>query len=370
LDIVAEVYNIILFTMDTGTESYDISEAYSECEAQRRERMEAFFVDNANAMLFRNNAFSYGVLVKEQRNAPLENTEKCVEFFKGIMEGAREQDWFLAVGQPVERLSSIKLSYHTASKAFARRYLYDGSVLYYGNLEQEETKKDDSRFLKKIDINALNPATLERFLGSGLLDETEDFVRDYFQAIGHEAMESLVFRNYVILNVRFSVLGFLQKLGCEPGRLEGQDTEQELMERAQSMETAQKYAQDIIRNAIMLRDENSGNRNRSILKSAIEYIDTHYVDESLSLNTAAQVANISANHFSALFSQNMGQTFIEYLTALRMEHARELLRCTGKRSSEIAAEVGYKDAHYFSYLFKKTQGMTPSEYRKTREDRG
>lgn len=154
------------------------------------------------------------------------------------MEGAREQDWFLAAGQPVERLSSIKLSYHTASKAFARRYLYDGSVLYYGDLEQEETKKDDSRFLKKIDINALNPAVLERFLGSGLLDETEDFVRDYFQAIGHEAMESLVFRNYVILNVRFSVLGFLQKLGCEPGRLEGQDTEQELMERAQSMETA------------------------------------------------------------------------------------------------------------------------------------
>ena len=43
LDIVAEVYNIILFTMDTGTESYDISEAYSECEAQRREKMEAFF---------------------------------------------------------------------------------------------------------------------------------------------------------------------------------------------------------------------------------------------------------------------------------------------------------------------------------------
>ena len=70
--------------------------------------------------------------------------------FKGIMEGAREQDWFLAAGQPVERLSSIKLSYHTASKAFARRYLYDGSVLYYGDLEQEETKKDDSRFLKKL----------------------------------------------------------------------------------------------------------------------------------------------------------------------------------------------------------------------------
>ena len=54
------------------------------------------------------------------------------------------------------------------------------------------------------------------------------------------------------------------------------------------------------------------------------------------------------------------------VSPLRMDKAKELLRCTSKRSSEIAGEVGYKDAHYFSYLFKKTQGMTPSEYRKTR----
>ena len=52
-----------------------------------------------------------------------------------------------------------------------------------------------------------------------------------------------------------------------------------------------------------------------------------------------------------------------------MNKAKELLRCTGMRSSEVAGEVGYKDAHYFSYLFKKTQGMTPSEYRKAREEK-
>ena len=291
-------------------------------------------------------------------------------FLRDNMGEGREQDWFLAVGQPVERLSSMKASYHTASKAFARRYLYDGNILYYENMEQENTRKDEGRYLKKIDVNALNPASLERFLGSGLLDETEDFVRDYFQAIGHEAMESLVFRNYVILNVRFSVLVFLKKLGCEAKDLEEQDTEELLEKVAGSMVAAETYARNMIRKAILMRDENSGNKNRSILKSAIAYIDSHYMDEDLSLNTAAQVANISANHFSALFSQNMGQTFIEYLTSLRMRHARELLRCTGKRSSEIAAEVGYKDAHYFSYLFKKTQGMTPSEYRKTGEMRG
>lgn len=370
LDIVAEAYNILIFSMESGRRTYGAAEEYSEKEARKHEKMEAFFLNNPFAMLFRNTAFSYAVLVKERRNEPGVNTEKCVAFFHDNMGEGREQDWFLAVGQPVERLSSMKASYHTASKAFARRYLYDGNILYYENMEQENTRKDEGRYLKKIDVNALNPAILERFLGSGLLDETEDFVRDYFQAIGHEAMESLVFRNYVILNVRFSVLVFLKKLGCEAKDLEEQDTEELLEKVAGSMVAAETYARNMIRKAILMRDENSGNKNRSILKSAIAYIDSHYMDEDLSLNTAAQVANISANHFSALFSQNMGQTFIEYLTSLRMRHARELLRCTGKRSSEIAAEVGYKDAHYFSYLFKKTQGMTPSEYRKTGEMRG
>ena len=46
-----------------------------------------------------------------------------------------------------------------------------------------------------------------------------------------------------------------------------------------------------------------------------------------------------------------------------MGKAKELLRCTGEKSSAISLLVGYKDAQYFSYLFKKTQGMTPTQYR-------
>ena len=73
--------------------------------------------------------------------------------------------------------------------------------------------------------------------------------------------------------------------------------------------------------------------------------------------------NISANYLSAVFSQEMGTTFVEYLTAKRMEKARELLRSSDLRSGEVAVAVGYKDPHYFSFLFKKTQGCTPRDYR-------
>ena len=77
----------------------------------------------------------------------------------------------------------------------------------------------------------------------------------------------------------------------------------------------------------------------------------------------AKAINISANYLSAVFSQKMGISFVEYLTQKRMDKAKHLLRNTGKRSGEIAYEVGYKDPRYFSFVFKKTQGCTPRNYR-------
>ena len=375
LDIVAEAYNVLIFTMNCDEDFSGQRDEYSSWEAESLELLENFFAGHSSAMLFRSNIFSYGVLLKGQRETIEENTRACVDEIRKIMsrqDGRRE--WFLAVGQSVERLSQIQKSYHTASRAFSQRYLYDENILYYDEMETMEhpggqAETEDNAYLQKVDVNALNPAILQKFLSNGLQEETENFVKDYFYAIGQEPMESLVFRNYVILNVRFSVISFIKGLGCDTNEMESADTEEVLAESGKNMESAIAYAKKMISQAIEIRDQNSGNKNRSILKTAVDFIDSHYMDEEISLNTVANIANVSSNHFSALFSQNMGQTFIEYLTSLRMNKAKELLRCTGMRSSEIAGEIGYKDAHYFSYLFKKTQGMTPSDYRKAREEK-
>lgn len=375
LDIVAEAYNVLIFTMNCDEDFSVQRDEYSSWEAESLELLENFFAGHSSAMLFRSNIFSYGVLLKGQRETIEENTRACVDEIRKILsrqDGRRE--WFLAVGQSVERLSQIQKSYHTASRAFSQRYLYDENILYYDEMETMEhpggqAETEDNAYLQKVDVNALNPAILQKFLSNGLQEETENFVKDYFYAIGQEPMESLVFRNYVILNVRFSVISFIKGLGCDTNEMESADTEEVLAESGKNMESAIAYAKKMISQAIEIRDQNSGNKNRSILKTAVDFIDSHYMEEDISLNTVANVANVSSNHFSALFSQNMGQTFIEYLTTLRMNKAKELLRCTGMRSSEIAGEIGYKDAHYFSYLFKKTQGMTPSDYRKAREDK-
>ena len=123
------------------------------------------------------------------------------------------------------------------------------------------------------------------------------------------------------------------------------------------------YIRTVLDKALELRDRQFSSQGKDMIRQAVEYINAHYTDENLSLKEVAGYTNVSANYFSAVFSQEMQQTFVEYLTKKRMDRAKELLRQGDKRSAEIAAEVGYKDPHYFSFVFRKTQGCTPRDYR-------
>ena len=109
-----------------------------------------------------------------------------------------------------------------------------------------------------------------------------------------------------------------------------------------------------------VRDDDTGD----ILAKTLDYIHAHYTDETISLHTAAASVNVSPGYLSALFSQKMGQTFVEYITSKRIDKAKQLLRTTSEHTSAIAALVGYKDPNYFRFVFKKTTGCTPREYRR------
>jgi len=107
----------------------------------------------------------------------------------------------------------------------------------------------------------------------------------------------------------------------------------------------------------------SGSRNTDVILKAQEYIQRNYANKDISLHSVAREVSISPNHFSTVFSQETGETFISYITRVRLEKAKILLRTTQKRTTDVGYEVGYNDTHYFSYVFKKHIGMTPKEYR-------
>lgn len=100
-----------------------------------------------------------------------------------------------------------------------------------------------------------------------------------------------------------------------------------------------------------------------IVKKAKKYIQEHYHKSDTSIDKICKTLYISPTYFSTVFKKETKLTFVSYLTQIRMEAAKELLRTTGLRASEIAGRVGYSDPNYFSICFKKFHSISPTAYR-------
>ena len=100
-----------------------------------------------------------------------------------------------------------------------------------------------------------------------------------------------------------------------------------------------------------------------IIEKAKSFINKNYMKEDLPLQDVAKYVNMSTCYFSVVFKQEVGETFINYLTALRMEKAKELLILPGYKTYEISNMIGYSNSTYFSTIFKKYVGVSPTEYR-------
>jgi len=100
----------------------------------------------------------------------------------------------------------------------------------------------------------------------------------------------------------------------------------------------------------------------SVIKKAQAYIRENY-SHDISLDDVSRTVNISPYYFSKVFKEESGENFIEYLTRVRVEKAKELLEKPDLSIKIISSMCGYSDPNYFSRLFKKQTDMTPREYR-------
>ncbi|SDE02685.1 two-component system, response regulator YesN [Paenibacillus sp. UNCCL117] len=101
---------------------------------------------------------------------------------------------------------------------------------------------------------------------------------------------------------------------------------------------------------------------RTLVDEITAYIDQHY-EQELTLANIAERFFIHAHYLSPLFRKKTGVTFLHYLTAVRMEHAKRHLLATDLKVYEISRLVGYEDSKYFSKIFERTVGLKPSEYK-------
>ncbi|MET0539908.1 MAG: AraC family transcriptional regulator, partial [Xanthobacteraceae bacterium] len=122
------------------------------------------------------------------------------------------------------------------------------------------------------------------------------------------------------------------------------------------------YVAEKYTNVASQRPDYRGGLPIARLRKIEDYVRAHLA-ESISIEMLAELAELSAFHFSRVFKRTTGMTPMQFVTRERMLQAQQLIRETSRSLIEIALEVGYTSPSHFAQVFRRTVGMAPTEFR-------
>lgn len=218
--------------------------------------------------------------------------------------------------------------------------------------------------MEATELLRVDKAAVLEYLKCGVKQDFDEFFDAFLLPLGETTLHCSVAKNYIFLDLIFTTARFVQELGGQVNVvLPELDHMDALLANIESIEQFREQVHTILSRALTFRDGQANGQHTDVLLHAKEYIEQHYMEPDLSLQSVARQVGHSPCHFSTVFAEEIGKTFKTYLTETRIRRAKELMRTTTLRSSEIADRIGYNDPHYFSLVFRKSTGMTPKEFR-------
>lgn len=364
LNLMAQCYNIMMLKLQRKNKeqgfSQRILELYKTMEDTLKEQ------DGQSIMFDRAPEGKVILFMGSGEEEIRRNMDVFAGQFREILPEYEDVTYFGSVGVPVMRLRELGESYEAASHGFSYRFLTEPNQIVDNHtvFDQTRNEKKFSCSIGSVDIQNLDKQKIESFLKGGEMDEIHFFVEEYMKNTGDAGNNSMIFRQYIVMDMFFAASHFLTQITDGREQLgEPFESPEQMQKIVSDLEATVVYIKELFTKVMQVRDAQTTEHNSDVVENAKKYISENYHDEELTLNTVAHEVNVSPNHLSAMFSQKTGQTFVKYLTDVRMHRAKELLKCTSKRSNEICEEVGYRDPHYFSHLFKKNVGCSPIQYR-------
>lgn len=296
------------------------------------------------------------------RDSSEEKLKKKIDFGKRILQEKEESEgnfYQFDEGKAGYGADGLYKSYLTARKAAEERYQEEWKQVFQGV----------NKVTEGVNFINYDKEPLVQAVRSGNREQIEEECN----RLEEELSNRKVFSHMHLILIVTSIFEELVKLPAEIGRTpEGaagkpMDEYQRIIskgKRSEILEGLKEYC-------FMLGDcfgESRENRLQSSLKRAISYMHQEYGNEQLLMGDVAKYAYISSSYLSLLLKKETGKTFIEYLTDIRMEHARKLLLETEMKNYEVAQACGFANATYFSTVFKSVYGVSPSTYRKEHEE--
>lgn len=262
-----------------------------------------------------------------------------------------------AIGPIIDHITQIANSFQEASCILKQFHFSDKNRIIGSNDIHEPN--DGSIVLQENDplVDRLNYA-----------DESEidQIINEYIALLGENPDHFSIIASYLLVDVIMAVSKVIEELGGNIKEVMPEILTHSFVDNA--VQNEDRFISEIKRvltAVLQYRNAHIQGRYADVILRAKKYIDRNYADPDICLHSTAEAVNFSPNHFSTIFSQECKTTFIEYLTSIRIEHAKKLLKTTDMKSADIAYEIGFNDPHYFSFIFKKVTGVSPRDWRNT-----
>ncbi|MBQ4497722.1 MAG: response regulator [Spirochaetaceae bacterium] len=288
-----------------------------------------------------------------------DNTFRAAETISHIATKNDDCTVLTAIGKTVEHLSQLKESYDDAKRILqAGSTSKENRIISSDDLAETETGAEDAL----LDFNEGDPLVDKlKYAGKG---DIKTIIEESMSLIKKNPDQFSVFASYLLVDLIFAVSKLVEKLGGNIKELNPEILQRKFIDDAVSDETRfTKTLEQVLNFALEFRDSKMTGKYGNVILKAKQFIEENYADQNTTLTTVAEAVCLSPNHFSTIFSQECKTTFIEYLTNVRLENAKRLMRETDMKGYDIAYECGFSDPHYFSYIFKKNTGLSPREYK-------
>ncbi len=262
----------------------------------------------------------------------------------------------IGIGKAVSKIEDLKISYDGAKNSMTYLQL-TGSRGFQHISELRDKNQPDPEWRKRLE-----DSFTEILLG----DKTEkavEVIDQYFSKL----KEFYITTKDAIFHINrlfFILLSFIEETDLL-SPIDRNSMFSSLMDRPdwESIDEASNWLKGIIKEVSRVIKEKRENTSIQRLVKAKQLIEKNYSLFDYSLHELCRDLYISPSHFSAVFKEGTNKTFVEYLTSVRVDKAKLLLKTTELKTYEIAEKVGYRDPRYFSMIFKKGTSMTTSEFR-------
>ena len=222
------------------------------------------------------------------------------------------------------------------------------SYIYYRDIENK--KKERVEYPYEEERRILHEIRFQRLPDRNLL---------------RKFLEKLLPPRYSVEKSKMLLLQFLLALVRMADELEI-DVATEFGKAEASIESLQKVEEALermITRMVSEKEKMSRRYTEILVQSARNYIQEHFADEELSAGKIAEAVGVTPNYLSRIFKSITGDTCVSFLSKVRLDEAKKLLRDSSFKSYEVAEAVGYKNPNYFGAMFKRYTGYTPKEYR-------